>query len=195
MFFNHLISKLAPTLWQHLENTSTTDAATGQPPASATIVADADKLMTQTAPADSKTVSRTLVTIWIRHEPSGTAVRLELGEFHKVWEHGVTIGSDPSCTIVLFAPEVAPRHMCVFALSNHLFLEDWSIVSQKGEDVSQFRPPQTLAEKQEREVRSDIWKPFKTFSIGPFQLMFDEKFADESAESVKSIVEGFTRPA
>jgi hypothetical protein len=85
--------------------------------------------------------------------------------------------------------------VCVFAGSNHLFLEDWSAAAQRGEDVSQFRAPQTLAEKQERLGRSQVWKSGGTFEVGPFALMFDEKAAEELATFVKPVVDWFTRPA
>jgi hypothetical protein len=44
----------------------------------------------------------------------------ELGEFRSVWEEGVTIGSDPRCTVVL--PELAPVAVRVVAASNHKLL-------------------------------------------------------------------------
>ena len=44
----------------------------------------------------------------------------ELGEFQAVWKGGVSIGSDPDCTVVL--PELAPVEVRVVAQSNHRVL-------------------------------------------------------------------------
>lgn len=53
-------------------------------------------------------------TIW---GPDGTEHRLVLGDFHEVWTSGVTVGSDPDCTIELPGlPQVA---VLVFGLGNH----------------------------------------------------------------------------
>ena len=43
-----------------------------------------------------------------------------LGEFHAVWDAGVSIGSDPNCTVVL--PDLSPVAVRIIGLSNHKLL-------------------------------------------------------------------------
>src|SRR5262245_20985671 len=49
-----------------------------------------------------------------------TPMYVELGEFHAVWKNGVSIGSDPGCTLVLKG--LAPVAARVVAASNHKVL-------------------------------------------------------------------------
>ena len=61
------------------------------------------------------------VSVSVRGTSSESVPRTsELGEFHAVWKNGVSIGSDPRCTVVL--PELAPVSARVIAASNHKLL-------------------------------------------------------------------------
>ncbi len=54
---------------------------------------------------------RRIVTVEIRKRAGGAVLEVrELGEFHAVWANGVSIGSDPRCSVALpDLPSVACR--------------------------------------------------------------------------------------
>jgi hypothetical protein len=134
------------------------------------------------------------VTAWIRHVPSGVAVRILLGEFHAVWDRGVMIGSDPICTIRLFSPDVAPRHAFLFAVSNHKYLEmvsDDSAAEPGGPD----RIPPRTSEERARRLSAGRRIDNSTFSVGPFIILLDELYPDKDQSAKNHLVEWFTRPA
>ena len=62
-----------------------------------------------------------VVSVSIRGLDPGAASReVVLGEFHGDLDAGVSIGSDPSCTVVL--PDLAPVAVLIIGASNHTML-------------------------------------------------------------------------
>ena len=53
-------------------------------------------------------------------DPGASSRAVVLGESHAVWEAGVSIGSDPNCTVVL--PDLAPVAVRIIGASNHKLL-------------------------------------------------------------------------
>lgn len=77
------------------------------------------------------------VEVSLRDNQTGTETKVSLGEFHAVWEKGITVGSDEDCDIVLRSSEVAGKHVLLTARSNHKFLKalKGSGVKAHGVDV------------------------------------------------------------
>ena len=65
-------------------------------------------------------MSKSFETILIRTSSNSVSRDVELGEFQTVWKDGVSIGSDPGCTISL--PDLPPVAARVVAMSNHKLL-------------------------------------------------------------------------
>ena len=66
--------------------------------------------------------STTCVLVRIRRPEAGAEVRtIDLGAFHAAWGSGVTLGSDPGCTVIL--PDLPPIAARLTAASNHRYLQ------------------------------------------------------------------------
>ena len=90
----------------------------------------------------------------------------ELGEFHAVWKNGVSIGSDPRCTVVL--PELAPVSARVIAASNH------KLLYRLPGSTSLPLPPVTFPVG-----RYDERIDYREFSAGPYWICFGEVYRDQ----------------
>jgi hypothetical protein len=98
--------------------------------------------------------------------PDSPPLITELGEFHAVWQDGVSIGSDPLCTIVL--PELAPVAVRVVGASNH------KLLFRLPEGASLPLPPAT------RPIgRYDQRVDNGEFQVGPYRIRFGESYRDE----------------
>jgi hypothetical protein len=107
------------------------------------------------------------VSVSIRRADPGSFTRdAELGEFHAVWGAGVSVGSDPRCTIVLpDLPSVAVR---VVAASNH------KLLYRLPEGTSLPLPPVT------RPVGGyDARVDYAEFPVGPYMIRFGEVYREE----------------
>ena len=90
----------------------------------------------------------------------------ELGEFLAVWTGGISIGSDPGCTVVL--PELAPVEARVVAGSNHRFLY------RLPQGTSLPLPPVSypLGRYDQRVDNGE-------FQVGPYWIRFSEVYREE----------------
>jgi hypothetical protein len=90
----------------------------------------------------------------------------ELGEYREVLLEGVSIGSDPRCTIVL--PELAPVVVRVIGASNH------KVLYRFPEGATFPLPPVT------RPIpRYDQRVDNAEFEVGPYRFQFSESYRDE----------------
>jgi hypothetical protein len=105
------------------------------------------------------------VSVSIRgSSPDSPSRESELGEFSAFWKNGVTIGSDPRCTIVLH--ELAPVAACLTAGSNHKFLH--------------YLPEGASLPLEEHELyQSDVRVDYNEFQIGPYWICFGEVYREE----------------
>jgi hypothetical protein len=101
-----------------------------------------------------------------RPDPGGVSRDVELGEFHAVWEAGVSVGSDPRCTIVL--PDLPPVAVRVVAASNH------KLLYRLPEGTSLPLPPVTYPVGQYDE-RVD----YREFQVGPYMIRFGEVYREQ----------------
>ena len=90
----------------------------------------------------------------------------ELGEYREVLKEGVSIGSDPRCTIVL--PELAPVLVRVIGASNHKLLYRLS-------DGATFPLPPVARPVGPYDQRVDNGE----FEVGPYRIQFSESYRDE----------------
>ena len=98
--------------------------------------------------------------------PDSLSTVTELGEFYAVWQNGISIGSDPGCTIVLH--ELAPVAARVIGASNHKLL---------------YRLPEgtslPLAPITDPAGRYDERVDCREFKVGQFWIRFDESYREE----------------
>ena len=93
--------------------------------------------------------------------------RRELGEFHEVWRRGISIGSDPACTVVLPSSEVAPVAVRVLAASNH------KVLYRLPPGTALPLPPVSHPiDPYDERVDS------REFQVGPYTIRFAEKYRD-----------------
>lgn len=90
----------------------------------------------------------------------------ELGEFGVVWPNGVTIGSDPRCTVVL--QELAPVAVRVLAASNHKLL----FRLPEGTSLPLPAPTRPIGHYDQR-------VDYREFQVGPYWIRFGEIYRDE----------------
>ena len=90
----------------------------------------------------------------------------ELGEYCEILKEGVSIGSDPRCTIVL--PELAPVAVRVIGASNHQLL-------YRLPDVVTFPLPAVARPLGRYDQRVDNGE----FAVGPYRIQFSESYRDE----------------
>jgi hypothetical protein len=110
---------------------------------------------------------KSFVLVWIRScDPGSLSQHAELGEFHAVWKAGVSIGSDPRCTIVL--PNLPPVAARVIAASNH------KLLYRLSEDVSLPLPPVTYPV-----AAYDARVDYGEFQVGPYMIRFGEVYREE----------------
>lgn len=108
------------------------------------------------------------VSVSIRSLDPGAASRdVVLGEFHAVWQDGVSIGSDPSCTVVL--PDLAPVEARVVAASNHKFL------CPLPTGTALPLPPLELSALDPSAKRVD----YGVFQVGLYRIRFGEVYRGE----------------
>ena len=91
-------------------------------------------------------------------EPSAASREVVLGEFHGDLDAGVSIGSDPNCTVVL--PDLAPVAVLIIGASNH------KMVFRLPEGASLPLPPRGLGlpggdRVDDREIH-----------VGPYKIRF-----------------------
>ena len=69
-------------------------------------------------------MSQNYVYIKVQDTHNGQDSIHYIGEFHSVWEKGITLGSDPQCDVVLHDPKVQSHSVqaILVARSNHRFL-------------------------------------------------------------------------
>jgi hypothetical protein len=91
---------------------------------------------------------------------------IELGEFHAVWKGGVSIGSDPDCTIVL--PELAPVEVRVVGASNH------KLLYRLPQGTSLPLPPVIYPVG-----RYDERVDSREFRVGPYFIRFHEVYREK----------------
>lgn len=107
-----------------------------------------------------------MVSVTVRGSDWPAPQTSELGEFQCVWSEGVSIGSDPGCTVVLPGlPAVAAR---VVAGSNHKFLH------RLPTGTSLPLPP-VGSMAGEYDDRVD----YRAFQIGPYSICFGEIYRAE----------------
>ena len=99
---------------------------------------------------------KTFVRAFIHSDsPDFTSLDVELGEFYSVWKEGVSIGSDPGCTLAL--PGLPPVAARVIAGSSHRFLY------RLPEGASLPLPPPSYTQGGER-VDEQV------FELGPYLI-------------------------
>ena len=102
---------------------------------------------------------RCFVSVSIRGVEAATASRdVELGEFHAVWRDGISIGSDPSCTLVL--SELRPVEALLVGASNHRLL---------------YRLPEGTSLPVSKPLgRYDVRVDYREFQVGPYLIRVSE---------------------
>ena len=90
----------------------------------------------------------------------------ELGEYCEILKEGVSIGSDPRCTIVL--PELAPVVVRVIGASSHKLL-------YRLPDGATFPLPPVARPVGRYNQRVDNGE----FEVGPYRIQFSESYRDE----------------
>lgn len=94
-------------------------------------------------------------------DPGTSSRDVVLGEFHAVWEAGVSIGSDPNCTVVL--PDLAPVAVLIIAASNH------KLLYRLPEETSLPLPPRGPGlPPGDYDQRVDD----REFHVGPYKIRF-----------------------
>ena len=83
-----------------------------------------------------------------------------LGEFSAVWQNGVSIGSDPRCTVVL--PDLASVAVRIIGASNH------KILRRLPEETSFPLPPVSALASSDERVDN------REFQVGPYCIRFGE---------------------
>jgi hypothetical protein len=125
------------------------------------------------------------------------AVRVTLGDWEAVWSEGITIGSAPDCTTCLLSPEVPARFGCLFAASNHRFLEVWAGTAAASKMPDDLRPPKTFEEKRQRISQAQIFNETVNVEVSPFRLMVQDSYPDNPAYRAinQQLAEQFGKPA
>jgi hypothetical protein len=112
-------------------------------------------------------VQKSFVSVSInRPEPGAFSRETELGEFHAVWKEGVSIGSDPGCTIVL--PDLPPVAARVVAASNHKLL--YRLPEGTSLPLLPVRRPV---------VGYDERVDYREFQVGSYRISFGEFYREE----------------
>ena len=108
--------------------------------------------------------NRRIVTVEIRKRAGDVVLEVrELGEFHAVWAKGVSIGSDPRCSVAL--PDL-PRVACRAIGDDYGRL---AYLLPEGQDtprsIDQSTPPASH-DRALRRIDSD------EFPLGPYRIRF-----------------------
>ena len=112
-------------------------------------------------------VRKSFVSVSIRRPDPGSFTRdAELGEFKEVWKAGVSIGSDPRCTIVL--PDLPPVAARVVAAPNH------KLLYRLPEGTSLPLPAETPSIG-----RYDERVDHREFQVGPYTIRLDALYREE----------------